>query len=78
MWISNSPWILSREGMETYKASPVTNTQNDTKVVSKYYPVLVGRGDGIRQGRAHARGASTPVHFGLMISVSPWKPTKRV
>ena len=48
--------------METYKASPVTNTQNDTNVVSKYYPVLVrmGRGDGMSQGRAHARGASTP------------------
>ena len=53
---------LSRKGMETYKASPVTNTQNDTNVVSKYYPVLVlvGRGDGISQGRAHARGESTP------------------
>ena len=35
---------------------------SESHVVSKYIPIFGdrGRGDGISQGRAHARGARTP------------------
>ena len=40
----------------------MTSTQNNTNATSKYNPIFndSGKGDGISQGRAHARGAHTP------------------
>ena len=55
--------LLNKQGKAIQQTRKATQqTARTHNVTSKYYPVLVpgGRGDGISQGREHARGASTP------------------